>query len=166
MTSLDIDVSWCMSESLARMCNPQSYVSDKRPMVVFVVSCCRYKNYQCQIPIFCAVCVITHSLSRSYSRCHGAKNVQNCFHLVVSYDNYMLPTSILWVSFTWREPKLSFQINQIAFWSSPLIHTVALKGHHYISFSLHYINFYLCEKTLCDYVYIIILHVYIILLHV
>ena len=34
--------------------------------------------------------------------------------------------------------------------------TVALKGHHYISFSLHYINFDLCEKKLYDYVYIII----------
>ena len=43
---------------------------------------------------------------------------------------------------------------------------VALKGHHYISFSLHYINFDLCEKILCDYVYIIILHLYIIILHV
>ena len=46
------------------------------------------------------------------------------------------------------------------------ITTVALKGHHYISFSLHYINFDLCEKILCDYVYIIILHVYINILHV
>ena len=27
-----------------------------------------------------------------------------------------------------------------------LVSTVALKGHHYISFSLHYINFDLCEK--------------------
>ena len=44
--------------------------------------------------------------------------------------------------------------------------TVALKGHHYISFSLRYINFDLCEKLLCDYVYIIILPVYIIILHV
>ena len=43
---------------------------------------------------------------------------------------------------------------------------MALKGHRYISFSLHYINFDLCEKILCDYVYIIILHVYIIILHV
>ena len=47
-----------------------------------------------------------------------------------------------------------------------MICTVALKGHHHISFSLHYINFDLCEKILCDYVYIIILHVYIIILHV
>ena len=44
--------------------------------------------------------------------------------------------------------------------------TVALKGHHYISFSLHNINFDLCEKILCDYVYIVFLHVYIIILHV
>ena len=69
-------------------------------------------------------------------------------------------------SWCWKPPKLSFQINQIAFRSSPLMHTVALKGHHYISFSLHYINFDLCEKKLCDYVYIIVLHVYIIILHV
>ena len=33
---------------------------------------------------------------------------------------------------------------------------VALKGHHYISFSSHYINFDLCEKKEYDYVYIII----------
>ena len=44
--------------------------------------------------------------------------------------------------------------------------TVALKGHHYISSSFHYINFDLCEKILWDYVNIIILHVYIIILHV
>ena len=50
-------------------------------------------------------------------------------------------------------------------WSIQII-TVALKGHHCISFSLHYINFDLSEKILCDYVYIIILHVYIIILHV
>ena len=65
---------------------------------------------------------------------------------------------------------------------------VALKGHHCISFSSHYINFDLCEKKLYDYVYIIIytcihnylacihnylymytslsIHVYIIILHV
>ena len=50
-------------------------------------------------------------------------------------------------SWCWTPPKLPFQINQIAFWSSPLIHTVALKGLHYTSFSLHYINFDLCEKN-------------------
>ena len=54
-----------------------------------------------------------------------------------------------------------------SFKSPTLKCTVALKGHHYIHFSLHYINFDLCEKKLlCDYVYIIILHVYIIILHV
>ena len=61
---------------------------------------------------------------------------------------------------------LSDKSNRINIISSPLIHTVALKGHHYVSFSLHYINFDFCEKILCDYVYIIILHVYIIILHV
>ena len=50
---------------------------------------------------------------------------------------------------------------------SDLKYTVALKGHHSINFSLHYINFDLCEKKILrDYVYIIILHVYIIILHV
>ena len=71
-------------------------------------------------------------------------------------------------SWCWKPPKLSFQINQIAFWSSPLIHTVALKGHHYISFSLHYINFDLCEKNimwLCIHNYLACIHNYLACIH-
>ena len=58
--------------------------------------------------------------------------------------------------------------NQIAFWSSPIIHTVALKGHHYISFSLHYINFDLCEKNimwLCIHNYLACIHDYLACIH-
>ena len=71
-------------------------------------------------------------------------------------------------SLCWKPPKLSFQINQIAFWSSPLIHTVALKGHHYISFSLHYINFDLCEKNimwLCIHNHLACIHNYLACIH-
>ena len=60
---------------------------------------------------------------------------------------------------------LSFQINQIAFWSSPLIHSVALKGHR---FSLHYINFDLCEKNimwLCIHNYLACIHNYLACMH-
>ena len=51
-------------------------------------------------------------------------------------------------------------------WSSPLIHTVAQKGHHYIGCSLHYKKLTCVKKILCDYVYLIILHVYMIILQV
>ena len=48
------------------------------------------------------------------------------------------------------------------------ITTVALKGHHYISFSLHYINFDLCEKTikwLCIHNYLACIHNYLACIH-
>ena len=41
--------------------------------------------------------------------------------------------------------------------------TVALKWHHYINFSLNYMNFDFRDKILCDYIYIMFLHVYIII---
>ena len=71
-------------------------------------------------------------------------------------------------SWCWKPLKLSFQINQIAFWSSPLIHTVALKGHHCRGFSLHYINFDLCEKNimwLCIHNYLACIHNYLACIH-
>ena len=46
--------------------------------------------------------------------------------------------------------------------------TVALKGHHYISFSLHYINFDLCEKNikwLCIHNYLAWIHNYLACIH-
>ena len=61
---------------------------------------------------------------------------------------------------------LLLEINENIFHSG--ITTVALKGHHYISFSSHYINFDLCEKKLYDYVYIIIytcIHNYLACIH-
>ena len=48
------------------------------------------------------------------------------------------------------------------------ITTVALKGHHYISFSLHYINFDLCEKNimwLCIHNYLACIHNYLACIH-
>ena len=91
----------------------------------------------------------------------------NMLHKLDFYGNYSVHPCC---QYFWRcELKRK---NTLARWYdtntilSERLHTVALKGHHYISFSLHYINFDLCEKILCDYVYIIILHVYIIILHV
>ena len=103
--------------------------------------------------------------------CHSYHNKIINIQNRLPYSKVVNPVIIFFMSngsksWCWKLHKLFFQINQIAFWSSPLIHTVALKGHHYISFSLHCINFDLCEKILCDYVYIIILHAYIIILHV
>ena len=46
--------------------------------------------------------------------------------------------------------------------------TVALKGHHYLSFSLHYINFDLCEKNimwLCIHNYLACIHKYLACIH-
>ena len=46
--------------------------------------------------------------------------------------------------------------------------TVALMGHHYISFSLHYINFDLCEKNimwLCIHDYLACIHNYLACIH-
>ena len=56
-----------------------------------------------------------------------------------------------------------------------LISTVALKGHHYISFSLHYINFDLCERNImwlwvhnylaCIHNYLACIHKYLACIH-
>ena len=50
----------------------------------------------------------------------------------------------------------------------PIKTTVALKGHHYISFSLHYINFDLCENNimwLCIHNYLACIHNYLACIH-
>ena len=56
----------------------------------------------------------------------------------------------------------------LCFYDRVAICTVALKGHHYISFSLHYINFDLCEKNimwLCIHNYLACKHNYLACIH-
>ena len=77
---------------------------------------------------------------------------------------------IFWATWPWRCPRPGTLI--IAAEVSVLLEhvrsTVALKGHHYISFSLHYINFDLCEKNiiwLCIHNYIACIHYYLACIH-
>ena len=78
-------------------------------------------------------------------------------------------THRLYNSVTARDiAKFSSCIIQWFFTQPLLITTVALKGHHYISFSLHYINFDLCEKNimwLCIHNYLACIHNYLACIH-